>query len=533
MAALHEGFFSTAALPPMLERDTDFPPEEELDDLRAFREVILAGHQRLFDSRPQGARRSFQQCSSGRWNDVIELLPGKSLDSRPDGSPWRIDMERVVTPASLEDLGDFSIGATVEEFSAQLRDTQYETLPYHVSVATRSIITVQHEEGFSPTLAPFMFVGQRQHVKRVFALPWDIAAETVETLPEAKDLGPVLVIQMTGRCGSTVLSKAMEWLEVGCQSISEPEVLPDIHEMLERGLCTRAEAVKVLRSVILMMVHQRRRAQPDKPIVVIKNRSLSCCWRHCELLTEAVPGVKQIFQWRNLEDVIGSFHVAVEGNTVSPCTRALQKIGKDRLAWFCNGSPVVPCMQRMLKTMLHDPALHSKSLALGEEEMSLGEFVRHGSLGYQTLRCILCAHAATVLGQQGHWQYTLSYEDLMKRKSACVAELLDALGWRHFIQKPEILGTAEGDKVFLRDAHSGGGLSKAGGSTVGGDAAHLESSGGELTGARVNAHLPHWQAEIVRHLLSQHRPLKQRDYDLSLATQVPTVSVAVAGVGGA
>merc|ERR1712187_1077714 len=84
------------------------------------------------------------------------------------------------------------------------------TMPYCICPATRSISLVQHAPGFSPTEAPFMFVGQRQNVKRIVAVPWQEAFNLAESLPEAKDMGPVLLIQMTGRCGSTVLAKALE-----------------------------------------------------------------------------------------------------------------------------------------------------------------------------------------------------------------------------------------------------------------------------------------------------------------------------------
>lgn len=507
------------------------PPEEELDDLRAFREQILAGWQRLFEEKPTGAKRNF---SLRDMKTAVELLPGKSLDTRPCGGAWRHDMERLLTPTSLEDLGEFQIGETVD-FLSLLGDPHHELLPYHVSVATRSVLAVQHEEGFSPTTAPFMFVGQRQHVHRVVAVPWDLASEMAETLPEAQDVGPVLMIQMTGRCGSTVLSKAMEWLEVGCQSVSEPEVVTDIHEMLERGLCSREEAVKMLRAVLLFMVHQRRLAQPDKQIVVIKNRSLSCCWRHCELLPEALPGVKQVFQWRTLEDVVGSFHVAVESATISENTRRLQRHGMDRLAWAFNGSPIVPCMQRMVKTMISDPSLTPQG-DLYEGDLDVWKFVKHGSLGYQTLRCMLCAHVSAILGRRGLWAYSLSYEDLMLRKSECVKDLLQSLGWLHLVPSHEILGTEEGNKVFLKDAHSGGGLAKAAGSTVGGDQQHIKKVHVAVKGDprdRDNAHLPSWQAKIVRDLMEQHRPLHELGYDLKVAGFPQTSMTQVARTGGA
>jgi len=284
---------------------------------------------------------------------------------------------------------------------------------------------------------------------------------------------------------------------------------------------------------LLMIVHQRRKAHPDKKMIIIKNRSLSCCWRHCELLPEALPGAKQIFQWRTLEDVVGSFHVAVEGATIAADTRRLQQLnGTDRLAWSLNGSPVVPCMQRMVKTMTSDPLLTAPE-DLYEGNLDVWKFVEHGSLGYQTLRCLLCAHASAVLGRKGLWAYTLNYEDLMLRKSACVAELLQALGWLHLIPSREVLGTAQGDKVFLKDAHSGGGLAKAGGSTVGGDQHHLQKVMKGWSEDRENAHLPNWQAKIVRELLKQHRPLQSLGYDLQAGSSPEKDVTSQAGAGGA
>jgi len=312
----------------------------------------------------------------------------------------------------------------------------------------------------------------------------------------------------------------MEWLEVGCQSVSEPEVVTDIHEMLERGLCSRADAVQALRTVLLLLIHQRRRAQPDKPMIVIKNRSLSCCWRHCELLPQALPEVKQMFQYRRLEDVIGSSHVATEANMVSNTARLAHQCVQDRLLWMLNGSPIVTFMRRMVKTMEEDPAIAwaPTDQACGgglKLDIDVQKFVACGSLGFQTLRNVLAAHASVVLGRKGLWACTLSYEDLKDRKSACIADLLRELGWLHLVPDPQKLGTPEGDKVFSKNAHSGGGHSRVGGSTLGGDARHLQIIKQQRHGAIANAHLPSWQAEIVRELLAQHKPLQVMDYDLS------------------
>lgn len=490
-----------------------------MDIVRAFREVVLAGWASFWRPRPHGMKRAYHV---GIIEESLELLPAKSLDSRPDGSPWLNDMDRILTPTSLEDLGRFSLGPQVADVRAVLEDVARPALPYCICPATRSIALVQHMSGFSPTEAPFMFVGQRQSVERVIAVPWQAAVDLAEALPEAKDIGPVLLIQMTGRCGSNVLTKALEWLDVGCQSLSEPAFFADVQMMLEEGLCTRAEAVKVLRAAVLLLVHQRRQAHPDKPMVIIKNRTLAACWRHCDLVPEALPGVKQLFQWRTVEDVIGSFYVAVETNMVSGSAQFLAKRSMDRVLWTLNGSPAVRWMQRTEKNLKEDPLLALP----GQEalEMNAHSFASHGTLGFVTFMSIFDAHVALALARRGLWAHTQKYEDLMERKSAAVKELLEVLGWLRYVPDASVLGTAEADEVFLRDAHAGGGMTKSKGTTVGGDQQQLgqakaaASSGGA---ARENAHLPPERAELVRALMRQHSLLQARGYDLGVPPAAP------------
>jgi len=415
----------------------------------------------------------------------------------------------------LDDLGHFSLGPAVNDLKAVIEDTVCNAMPYCICPATRTISIVQHEPGFSPTEAPFMFVGQRQSVKRIVAVPWERAVALAESLPEAKDMGPVLLIQMTGRCGSTVLTKALEWLDVGCQSVSEPDFFTQVHEMLERGLCSREEAVAVLRASVLMLVHQRRRAHPEKRVVVIKNRTLAATWRSCELMPEALPEVKQFFQWRTVEDVIGSFNAATESNMVSGSAKYLAQHSMDGAFWPLSGSPAVRWMERTERTLRDDPLLALPGLELPEK--SAQHFASHGALGFLTFMSMVDSHVAIALGQRGLFVHTLKYEYLMERKSGAVRELLEGLGWLHLVPNASVLGTPQADQVFLRDAHAGGGLAKGNGTTLGGDLKQLERSklaAASCQGARENAHLPRHRAEIVRELMRHHALLQHRGYNL-------------------
>lgn len=492
--------------------------EQDLDLVTAFRETVLAGWGSYLRPKPHGMLRAYHV---GVIEKTVLMIPAKSLDSRPDGSPWLCSMDRILTPPSLEDLGRFSLAAAAQDPTAMLQSVTHESLPYCICPATRSIAIVQHKLGYSPTDAPFMFVGQRQEVESVVAVPWNEAAKLVEEFHEAQELGPVLVVQMTGRCGSTVLTKALEWLNVGCQSVSEPTIFADVHEMLERGLCTREEAIRTLRSSMLMLVHQRRRAHPDRPMIIIKNRTLAATWRHCELLPEALPGIKQIFQWRTTEDVVGSFTMAAEDNMISPTAHYLAQRGMDGVMWHLNGRPAARWMDRSMAALRGEPSLTLRGADAIEMDAQL--FTRNGQLGFLTFMSIMDAHIGVALGQRGLWSLTLRYEDLMSRKSACVRDVLQELGWLHFVLDASILGTAEADNVFFRDAHAGGGLCKHGGTTLGGNQQHLQSSGpaaatrNSEASLRENAHLPLARATIVRSLMQQHAPLNCCGYDLGVA----------------
>lgn len=487
-------------------------PPDELDLVTTFREVMLAGPWSFLLPRPCSMRRS---SHVGIVMAVRQLLPRKSLDTRPDGSAWLNAMDRIMTPLSLDDLGQFELGPLVGDLGAMLGDVREQALPYCICPATRTIVVVQHEAGFAPTEAPFMFVGQRQQVKQIVAVPWAAAFEYAETLPAAADLGPVLVVQMTGRCGSTVLTKALEWLDVGCQSVSEPTVFEDVHKMLERGLCSRMEAVRLLRTFLLMLVHQRRCVHPDKPMIIVKNRTLAATWRHCDLLPGALPEAKQLFQWRTLEDVVGSFDAALSTSMVSPIARCLHRYGLDGWLWRFNGSPATRWMERNARILREEPLLANPECP--GPCLDVRSFMKEGSLGFITLMSLVDGHVGATLGRRGIFHHIMRYEDLMERKSACVRDLFDSLGWLHYVPDPSKLGSPAGDEVFYKDAHAGGGLAKSGGTTLGGDGKHLKAAKQAATANRANAHLPPERASAVRRLMSQHHMLKAYDFNLAAA----------------
>merc|ERR1712194_99399 len=227
--------------------------------------------------------------------------------------------------------------------------------------------------------------------------------------------------------------------------------------------------------------------------------------------------------WRTTEDVIGSFIAAAEGNMVSPSAHYLAQRGWDSIMWHLNGRPVPRWMERNAQALCNEPSLALTGMP--SVELNVDDFTKYGQMGFLTFMGIMDAHIGAALGQRGMWALTLQYEDLMARKSACVRDLLETLGWLHLVPYASVLGTLEADKVFYKDAHAGGGLMKQGGTTLGGDQNHLQiseaaaTSSGPDTNSRENAHLPRDRAVIVRAMLQKHGPLHSCNYDLSVASK--------------
>jgi len=276
-----------------------------------------------------------------------------------------------------------------------------------------------------------------------------------------------------------VLSKALEELECA-QAACEPDVLTNIHELLDRGLISTTKATSLLRASMLVLIHRLRLDRPDRPIIIIKPCSLAAVWRTCELLPAALPGCVQILQWRAADKVVGSFDAAVLAGTPSTLTRALHKRQLDGRLWGANGIP--SCMQRFALVMDHElgplppdpcpveaPRLAPTTQSQGDDQvvqLDVPSFAKLGSLGFLCLHTCFHFHVATHLRHL--WHCTLSYETLVRHKSAAVKQLLGDLGWLHHLipQATAALGTEVADAVFGRDVHANGGLAKCGGSRM-------------------------------------------------------------------
>jgi hypothetical protein len=298
-------------------------------------------------------------------------------------------------------------------------------LPYCLSPALQAMLLVQHAPGYQPTSATSLVIGQRNSVTKVVAVPWECATAVADALPEASQLGPVLMVHTTGRCGSSLLIKALDYLDCA-QAASEPDIFTDVHEMLERGLLKRPHAVSLLRAACLLLVHRLRADRPDRPLVVLKLRNLTATWRAAELLPEALPEAKNLLMWRRADDVIGSFDAAVVGAMDSPLARAMHTRSLDGCLWPNGIKAFMRHLTHIMATPLQMPKTESSSSSSSSSSciddkgddgsrkqvtecdresnteflsvlLDAEAFARHGSLGFNALNVIYAFHTATNL----------------------------------------------------------------------------------------------------------------------------------------
>ena len=147
-------------------------------------------------------------------------------------------------------------------------------------------------DGVDPAGTPFFYLTQYQEAKRLFAVPY----ETVHALADALPDPDLTVIHSTGRCGSTLLSRALSGLD-GVRSVSEPDVLNDI-VMLSHWEPDRAYD-RLLRSCVRLLGRTAR-------MLAIKPRGGAI--HLAGLIQETFPDAHNVFLHRQLERWMDSMH---------------------------------------------------------------------------------------------------------------------------------------------------------------------------------------------------------------------------------
>ncbi|CAH1267762.1 uncharacterized protein [Branchiostoma lanceolatum] len=173
---------------------------------------------------------------------------------------------------------------------------------YSLDFDQRVLGLVKVTAGIDILKAPFLYQAQREHAEELLLVPFDVlpavADALTETLPEVKNV----FLHNTGRCGSTLMCKAMGVINQ-VLAVSEPDIFTAVFERV----CTRnvpiasheeEEVTMVLRCSVQLLNFYLHLNDPSKTLICYKLRSEAIFI--ADLMQKAVPESKTIYMYRDL-----------------------------------------------------------------------------------------------------------------------------------------------------------------------------------------------------------------------------------------
>ena len=169
--------------------------------------------------------------------------------------------------------------------------------PYAFDTDRQAFVFVSASyEAVDKSSRAFFYQGQRDVATRVFLIPAaqvdELAEKLINAQKDAVALDKVLLVQSTGRCGSTLLSRLLSTIS-GVYSLSEPDVFSSLlfgHSCQPDNL-PRPALLKHLRSAAILLVRSTRafRQQPNEHIA-LKFRSFATLYS--DAFRESIPEAK-------------------------------------------------------------------------------------------------------------------------------------------------------------------------------------------------------------------------------------------------
>ena len=158
---------------------------------------------------------------------------------------------------------------------------------YCLDDANQQAFFVETPPAVDLSQAPFYYTTQYDQAQRLIALPYAEFHALADTIPTAK----LILINSTGRCGSTLISQALNTVD-GVLSLSEPDVFTQIHLMRFVDHSRDADYTRLLTSCV-------RFYGLRTPTLALKFRAM-CLWVG-DLLYQAFPDAKHLFLYREAE----------------------------------------------------------------------------------------------------------------------------------------------------------------------------------------------------------------------------------------
>lgn len=211
----------------------------------------------------------------------------------------RIDAKVKAEPFGLSLPSDFRLseGPALADPDVLVKDPSYSL--YCVDADSPRCLFVKVEKPISPGETPFFYRDQYEHATEVISVPTVLVHKLAQGVE--LDESRVVFLYSTGRCGSTLISRAFAALK-GVQSFSEPDFLTKVTNLRPADKSRDADVRALCKSAITLTCkpHSKR-----PQTYVLKFRSQ--VGELSDLLWESFPDAKLLFLYRNALTWLDSF----------------------------------------------------------------------------------------------------------------------------------------------------------------------------------------------------------------------------------
>jgi hypothetical protein len=199
----------------------------------------------------------------------------------------------------LSSLNDFTVTAD-DAVNAGIVRTNPNISLYCLDDASKRAIFVELPPNVDLAKVPFVYQTQYEKAQRLIALPYDSFIQVARELPKVNDL---IMIYMTGRCGSTLLSHVLNELDE-VLSLSEPDVATQFVHLRDEYSTRDTELRELLDSTVRVLFKPTALKTPS--ICALKLRSEGT--QVMDLFQATFPQAKNLFLYRDAIGWVTSFY---------------------------------------------------------------------------------------------------------------------------------------------------------------------------------------------------------------------------------
>ncbi len=164
----------------------------------------------------------------------------------------------------------------------------------------REAVFVELPEAAELGVAPFIYMAQYEHAKRLLSVPY---VEFFKLARELSEMNNFVMIYMTGRSGSTLLSKAMN-RAAGAVSLSEPDAPVGLVQVQRARAAEPHELSALFDASVRFLFRRANGSMPQTCVLKLRSEALQLS----TVIDRAYPQTRSLFLYRDAVGWVGSFY---------------------------------------------------------------------------------------------------------------------------------------------------------------------------------------------------------------------------------